>query len=73
MITRSDLTDFMQSFIVSEKYKILYCPIAKNACSSLKKMMVDIADLTESVKSQHPDVHISVSYTHLTLPTSDLV
>tara|TARA_R110002012_G_scaffold310846_1_gene519435 strand:- start:15986 stop:16735 length:750 start_codon:yes stop_codon:yes gene_type:complete len=61
----------MQSFIVSEKYKILYCPIAKNACSSLKKMMVDIADLTESVKSQHPDVHILIDEFKLGIQLSE--
>lgn len=71
MISSSDITDFMQSFLVSEEYKILYCPIAKNACSSLKKMMVDIADLPGSVKSQHPDIHILIDSFNLGIRLSE--
>ena len=34
----------VRSFVVSEKHKVLFAPIGKSACSSLKTMMVKLAE-----------------------------
>ena len=46
--------------LVSEKHKILYRPIAKNACSSLKRLMVSIADIKHGQLMIDADIHESI-------------
>lgn len=46
--------------MVSEKHKVLYCPIAKNACSSLKRLMVAIANIEHGQLMIDGDIHTSI-------------
>lgn len=50
---------FPQLF-VAKNIKVLYCPIAKNACSSLKSLMVELSDIPDSYKEmvRKGDVHL---------------
>ncbi|WP_162622807.1 sulfotransferase family 2 domain-containing protein [Salinisphaera orenii] len=37
----------LPQLFVATNIKVLYCPIAKNACSTLKRLMVDVSDIPE--------------------------
>jgi hypothetical protein len=45
------------SMMVSEKHKILYVPVAKCACTSLKSMMVELAGIEQHGKAIQFGVH----------------
>lgn len=42
---------------VAENIKVVYCPIAKNACSSLKRLLVQISDIPRKDEVLKGDIH----------------
>lgn len=53
---------------VIKNLKILYCPIAKNANSSLKRLMVSISDLPHKEQLLKGDIHLNTD-----MPTSGVL
>ena len=45
------------TMMVSEKYKVLYIPVAKCACTSLKSLMVELAEIEQHEKAIQLGVH----------------
>ena len=43
--------------LINHKYKIIYCPIAKNACTLFKNMMVEHSKDRERYRNSHEDIH----------------
>ncbi|MGF1489031.1 MAG: sulfotransferase family protein [Prochloraceae cyanobacterium] len=53
-------------FIIDRKYNFIYCPIAKVASSSMKRMAIELSDLknkTEILKLPKESIHAYVSHT----------
>jgi hypothetical protein len=45
------------SFMFSQKHKVLYLPIAKCGCTSLKTLMLDLAEISKRDEAKKIDVH----------------
>src|SRR5438128_1729082 len=51
----------LAQILVVERYGLLYRPIAKNACSSLKRMMVTLSDIEgKELMLSAPNIHDSI-------------
>lgn len=58
---------------VATNIKVLYCPIAKNACSSLKKLMVEISDIPNREEiSRRGDIHTQTDKFNTGIQLKDL-
>lgn len=48
----------LTQLFVAQNIRVVYCPIAKNACSSLKRMMVEISDIPDKLRiARSGDIH----------------
>lgn len=44
-------------YLVNHKYKLVYCPIPKNACTFFKTLMVELSDECTDFKNSSYDIH----------------
>ena len=52
--SRLEITD---NCLINHKYKIIYCPIPKNACTLFKSMMVEHSKDRERYRNSQEDIH----------------
>ncbi|MBS1211976.1 MAG: hypothetical protein H6R26_592 [Proteobacteria bacterium] len=58
--------------LVAENHRLLFCPIAKNACSSLKRLFVSISDIKHKERILAEDVHRSIDFFRTGIKLLDL-
>jgi SAM-dependent methyltransferase len=47
----------LRRYVVNQKYKIIYCPIPKNACTLFRTIMVKHSDAGEKYEKSQHDIH----------------
>ena len=58
LTTNKRLSWPLNAHIYVDKYNLLFCPIAKNACTSLKYLMLEIAGIVKSAEELMEDAHV---------------
>ena len=72
IVKKNDLKWPLSQIFIVQKHKIIYCPIGKNANSSLKRLMVQLSDIPLKAEILDGDVHWITDTRNTGIQLSDL-
>ncbi len=58
-------------YLVNHKYKVIYCPIPKNACTMFNTIMVEHSDYAQQYKESSQDIHEYIGRSEVEMRLTD--